>query len=391
MHCAEVKYYLSDYSRGILLDEVRTEIHEHLNDCKVCAKVFDNITSLTDATGVKKKSVRQNKKIWERVHKEKGGNSSSKKIVPRPFPASSRISSEVDHLKNSFLLKANEIENNKLFVIAGIVSVIAFGVMLAFILFDHSPTTFWSVEKISGYPVVESSVLTGQGIIKVGEKLFTDSESRARLKVGAIGEIDIEPESEIEITETRSSEYRLILSKGKISVRTWVAPKLFSIKTPSAVITDLGCMYYLSVDDKASTTIQVKSGWMLVENKNSKSLLPAGTICISKISAEPGTPFAIDASTTFKESLHILDSENSSTQELAHLLSEARQKDLITLFHLLKRLDQESRGIIYDRISSLFKMPQRITREGIVNGEKDMVGRLWTELGLGSISLYQNL
>ena len=40
MHCAEVKYYLSDYSRGILLDEVRTEIHEHLNDCKVCAKVF---------------------------------------------------------------------------------------------------------------------------------------------------------------------------------------------------------------------------------------------------------------------------------------------------------------------------------------------------------------
>ncbi|MCK7524141.1 MAG: FecR domain-containing protein [Ignavibacteriales bacterium] len=113
------------------------------------------------------------------------------------------------------------------------------------------------MEKISGYPVVESSVLTGQGIIKIGEKLLTDSESRARLKVGAIGEIDIEPESEIEITGNKIIRIQdSSLSKGKISVRTWVAPKLFSIKTPSAVITDFGCMYYLSVDDKASTTIQ---------------------------------------------------------------------------------------------------------------------------------------
>ena len=82
MHCAEVKYYLNDYSRGILLDEVRTEIHKHLNGCSGCAKVFDNIISLTNTTGVKKKSVRQNKRIWERVHTEKGKNSRTKKIVP---------------------------------------------------------------------------------------------------------------------------------------------------------------------------------------------------------------------------------------------------------------------------------------------------------------------
>ena len=289
------------------------------------------------------------------------------------------------------MLKANEFENNKLFVTAGIVSIIALGVILALILFDHSPTTFWSVEKISGYPVIESSVLNGQGIIKVGEKLITDSESKARLKVGAIGEIDIEPESEIEITETKTSEYTLVLSSGKIKARTWVAPKLFSIKTPSAVITDFGGTYYLSVDDKASTTIQVKSGWVLVTDNNNKSLLPAGTTCFSKSSQGLGTPFSNDASAAFKESLYKLDFENEDTKQLTNILSEARQQDLISLFHLLKRLNQESRGMIYDRISLLFKMPQRVTREGIINGDKDMMGRLWTELGLGSISLYQNL
>lgn len=391
MNCAEVKYYLNDYSKGILLDEVRAEIHEHLNYCKNCAKVFDDIITISSETRVKKKNVQPKKEVWERIHKESEKNSSTKKIIPRIFSSASTISSEADHLKNGFILKANELENNKLFVIAGILSVIALGVILALIIFDHSPSAFWSVEKISGYPVIESRVLTDQGIIKIGEKLFTDSESRARLKVGLIGEIDVEPESEIQIIETTSSEHRLVLSKGKISARTWVAPKLFSIKTPSAVVTDLGCIYYLSVDDKASTSIHVKSGWVLMENKNNKSLLSDGTSCYSEISKGPGTPFSNDASLKFKESLHKLDFENGGEKELAVLLSETRQKDLISLFHLLKRLDQESRGKIYDRISLLFTMPQRITREGIVNGDKDMMGRLWTELGLGSISIYQNL
>ena len=391
MNCAEVKYYLNDYSKGILLDEVRAEIHEHLNCCKSCTKVLDNMISISDAASAKKKIVRQNKRIWERVHKEREKNNRAQKIVPRIFPASSRISSEAHHLKSSLMLKANEIENNKLLVIAGIISVIALGVILAFMIFDHPPASFWYVEKVSGYPVIESKVLTDQGIIKIGEKLYTDSESRVRLKVGVAGEIDVEPESEIEINETKSSEYRLVLSRGKISARTWIAPKLFSINTPSAVLTDLGCMYYLSVSDDSSTMLQVKSGWVLMEHNNNKSLLPAGTTCLSQISEGLGTPFSNEASTTFKASLYKLDFENSNTRELVNLLSEARQKDLITLFHLLKRLDQESCGIIYDRISVLFKIPQRITREGIINGDKDMLGRLWTELGLGSISLYQNL
>ncbi len=391
MNCTEVKYYLNDYSKGILLDEVRAEIHKHLNYCKSCTKLFDNLITISSETGIKEKNLRSKEKVLEKIHKENEKTGSTKKIIPRIFSSASAISSEADHLKNSLMLKANEIENNKLYVVAGIISIIALGVILAYLIFDRSPSTFWSVEKISGYPVIESNILTDHGVIKIGEKLFTDSKSKARLKVGAVGEIDIEPQSEIQITETKSSEYRLILSKGKISARTWAAPKLFSIKTPSAIVTDLGCIYYLTVDDKASTTIQVKSGWVLVENNNSKSLLPAGTRCYSEISKRPGTPFLNDASESFKESLFKLDFENGVETELTLLLSEARQKDLISLFHLLKQLDRESRGKIYDRISILFNIPQRITREGIVNGNSDMMGRLWTELGIGSISIYQNL
>ncbi len=390
MNCSEVKYYLADYSKGLLLDEVRKEIHEHLNSCKNCAKVFDQTIAVNSKSGLKRAKVRHNKEVIEKIPIEGGKKRSIKNTVNKGFPVPSK-SAEVSHLRNKLLLKTNEIENSKLFVIAGIISVIALGVIFALLVFDHSPNTFWSVEKISGYPVIESRILTDQGIIKVGEKLYTDSESRARLKVGTVGEIDVEPKSEISINETNSSEYKLLLSSGKISARTWSASKLFSITTPSATITDLGCMCYLSVDENGSTLLQVKSGWVLMENNYRKSLLPSGTSCSSDISKGLGTPFFNDASVKFKETLRMIDFENRITGDLPVLLYEARQKDLITLFHLLKRLDQESRGKIYDRISLLFKIPQRITREGIVNGDTDMMARLWTELDLGSISIYQNL
>ena len=263
--------------------------------------------------------------------------------------------------------------------------------ILAFIIFDHSPSAFWSLEKLSGNPIIDSRVLTNQGIIKIGEKLITDSESRVRLKVGTGSEIDVQPKSEIQIIETKNSEHRLILSRGQIAARTWAAPKLFSVKTPSAIVTDLGSEYDLSVDHQASTSIKVKSGWVLMKYKNRRVLLCAETTCISDSSKGLGTPFSNEASSLFKESLYKLDFEINDKKELANLLSEANQKDLITLFHLLNRQDKESRGLIYDRISLLFKMPLRITHDGIVDGDKDMMGRLWTELGLGSISIYQYL
>ena len=391
MTCAEVKYYLNDYTKGFLLDEVRVEIHEHLSFCSNCKNVFDEIITIHSGKGVKKKIIEPRKEVWEGVHKRSEKNHAAKKIIPKFFPFVPDKNLETDQLNFNLNFKLAQIEDNKWFTIAGVVSVLALGVIFALMIFDKSPNQFWTAEKISGYPVIESHILTDRGIIKIGEKLITDSESRARLKIGTIGEIDVEPQSEVKIIETKTSEYRLVLSKGRLSVRTWSAPKFFSIKTPTALVKDLGCIYYLSVDEKSSTKLHVKSGWLLMEDKDKKSLIPTGASCYSEISTGLGTPFLNDASNMFKESLYRLDFENGDKAELEIILSESRQKDLITLIHMLKRGDQESRGKIYDRIFQLFKIPQRITRDGIVKGNKDMLGRLWTELGLGSISLYQNL
>lgn len=377
MNCIEVKYYLNDYAKGILLDEIRSEIHDHINECNSCAKDFDELITVRSKAGLKRKHFIRKKEF-------DGENTSDS---PNSIAA---ISSDAAYLKDTLTITANEIDNNKLFSIAGIISSIGFGIILAFLIFDNSPSSFWTVEKISGYPVIESRVLTNQGIIKLGEKLITDSESRARIRVGDLGEIDIEPQTEIKIVETETSEYRMVLEKGKMSVRTSSAPKLFSIETISAHVVDLGCMYYLSVDENGTTTVQVKSGWVLMKNKNERVLIPENSIC-SATTNGIGVPVSIYASHAFKESVGNFNLLTGSLEELKKILQQANQNDLITLFHLIKRLDQESREKIFNRISTLTNVPPRVNRDGIINGDKDILGRLWVDLGLGSISMYQNL
>ncbi|NWF88716.1 MAG: FecR domain-containing protein [Ignavibacteriaceae bacterium] len=390
MDCTEVKYYLNDFSKGILLDEMRAEIHEHINNCSNCAKALDEIITLRSKAGLKHRFVNKQNRVRAKIHKNMEENNSSREITPKAFPTISSLTLDADHLKNNLIMKANDFTNNKLLVITGIISTIALGIILAFIIFDHSPAEFWPIEKVSGRPVIETKVLTGDGAIESGERLFTDFSSRARLKLENIGEIDIEPQSEIRIIESGKAEHKLILSRGRILARSWSIPKLFSIKTPSANIKDLGCAYSITVDEKSSTFLNVTSGWVLMENKNCKSLLPKGTSCYSGVSGM-GTPFSESASLTFKDALYNLDFNNGSSSDLDIVLSEARKDDLITLFHLLKRSEKQSREKIFNRIAELFTIPQRITPEGIIQGNNEMMARLWVELGLGSISIYQNL
>lgn len=392
MICSEVRYYLNDYSRGILLDEIRKEIHEHLNSCSKCTKAFDELMMQKINSSAKQKIVRKKQKNKISVTQKFTEERSSKNIKQGIFSSLSTVGGEVEQIKNSILIKANEIDNNKLFTIAGIISIIALGVVLAFIIFDRTPIPYWTIETLSGRPFVESKVKTINGDTKIGERLVTEKDSRARIKLGNTGEIDVEPLSEIQIGETPLNEHKLTLSKGKINVRTWEVPKFFFIETGAGKIKDLGCSYSVQIRKNSETFLQVESGWVFVENENKKSLLSSGTACFASLAKVMGTPFKIDASKQFKEALFKFDFVNHNEAEFNLILNESRQEDIISLFYLLNSVGRaDFREKIYDRLGELYKIPRGITKDGIVNLDNYTLGRLWVEMGIGSISLYQKL
>ena len=79
--------------------------------------------------------------------------------------------------------------------------------------------------------------------------------SRAQIAVSSIGNVDIDENTRVRLLETRPTEHRLELARGKMSARIWAPPRLFFVDTPSAVAADLGCAYTLEVDDHGAQLV----------------------------------------------------------------------------------------------------------------------------------------
>jgi hypothetical protein len=54
----------------------------------------------------------------------------------------------------------------------------------------------------------------------------------------------------------------------------------------------------------------------------------------------------------------------------------------MTLWYLLARVNRDERGRVYDRMTELAAPPDGVTREGVLDLDKQMMGRWQERLGL---------
>lgn len=234
----------------------------------------------------------------------------------------------------------------------------------------------WEVARLEGKPKIGSSLIEENGQLAVGEWLETDASSRALINVADIGEVNIGPNSRVQLLETRATGHRLALQRGRMQAVIDAPPRLFIVETPSAIAVDLGCEYTLEVDDAGRSRLHVTSGWVALETKGRESIVPAGAMCLTEPGKGPGTPFFDDASAKFRAALAKLDFENGGAEALAQVLAEAREYDTLTLWHLLSRTSASERGRVYDRMAELIAPPAGVTRAGVLRLDKKMLS-LW--------------
>src|SRR5215213_8543443 len=237
----------------------------------------------------------------------------------------------------------------------------------------------WRVTRLDGTPTVGAERISKNGELGVGEWLETDANSRAQIDVSSIGNVDIDENTRVRLLETRPTEHRLELARGKMSAHIWAPPRLFFVNTPSAVAADLGCAYTLEVDDHGASLLRVTSGWVALQLKARESMVPAGAACETRPVLGPGTPYFEDSSASFQESLKKVDFDSGAVTRsaaLTVLFEQARPRDTLTLWHLLMRVDGEDRGRVYDKMAALSPPPPGVTREGILGSDQTMVN-IW--------------
>jgi hypothetical protein len=242
--------------------------------------------------------------------------------------------------------------------------------------------TSWQVARLEGAPRIGATTVDEQGRLAVGQWLETDANSRARVDVSTIGNVEIDPNTRVRLVESKPTEHRLELARGRLSARISAPPKLFFVNTPSGVAEDLGCAYTLEVDDDGNSLLHVTTGWVSLQLTDRESTVPAGAACATRRGIGPGTPYFEDCSESFRAALTQLDFANDQSARAAALetvLREARARDAMTLLYLLARVNENERARVYDGMTALVPAPAGVTRAGMLNLDEQMMQR-WKQM-----------
>jgi hypothetical protein len=241
----------------------------------------------------------------------------------------------------------------------------------------------WSVAATSGTPRIGPRAVRHEGTFRVGQWLETDATSRARVDIGTIGEVNVEPNSRLRLVRMAETNHRLELAHGELSAFIIAPPRLFMVDTPSATAVDLGCAYTLSVDKDGNGEVHVSSGYVSLEHDGRASIVRMGMMCFTRRGFGPGTPFAEDAPEPLREALERLDfTRGSATAALPQVLAHARADDTVTLWHLLSRTAGVQRAAVFDTLAAYAPPPAAVTRAGILAGSPAMLRAWASELGL---------
>jgi FecR protein len=254
----------------------------------------------------------------------------------------------------------------------------------------------WDVSRVAGAPRIGPSVIRGKETSRlgVGQILETDQQSRASLRAQDVGQIDVEANTRLRLLTMDAGLKRIALDRGTIHTYIWAVPGEFVVDTPSAVTVDLGCSYTLQVDDSGAGLVRTSLGWVGFKLNGHESFIPAGAACATKPKVGPGTPYFEDAPATFRAALARFDFADSTPQQragdLAIVLGESRRRDALTLWHLLTRVEEGQRGLVYDRLGKLVPPPAGVTKEGILRLDQPMLDLWWNQLGFDDISVWRH-
>lgn len=224
--------------------------------------------------------------------------------------------------------------------------------------------------------------------IRAGQAIDTPDGIRATIESEFAGRIDIEQQSRLRLLSADNSGQRFALDHGTIHALIWAPPTKVVVDTPAAQTVDLGCQYTLRVAADGAGFLTVETGWVAFQWRNVESFIPAGAACATQPGRGPETPYFLDAPEALTTAVSRFDT-TGDWEALKVALPLARERDALTLWHLLERTKGTQRGEIFDRFAALVTLPPAVSRDAILRGDRSAFDGAWDALGLGDTSWWR--
>ena len=258
---------------------------------------------------------------------------------------------------------------------------------------SRQPVQSVAVTRLEGAPTISRAPLRdGQGLT-AGSWLETDGKAKALVEIENVGRIEVQPSTRLGLVRSRTGDHRFHLARGTVQAVIVSPPGQFSMDTPSSTAVDLGCVYTMTVGDDEIGLVQVLAGWVGFEWRGRESFIPAGASCVTRPRLGPGTPYYEDTSPAFRAAVTAIDLGQSSDRErtaaLDLVLAESRPRDVLTLWHLLARVQGADRDRVFDRLAGFVPPPAGVGRDAIRRLDKAALDAWWNALDLGTTSWWR--
>lgn len=367
MNCTECGQKLHAYIDAELSAGEAEAFAAHLAQCPSCQAKVESLRTLRREAARLEKEIAPRRDLWSAIAAEIGATETA--VIEQP--ATKRGGAI------SFLAWLGPLAT---------AAAIAFFAMVA----ERGATardarSTWAVANLAGAPRIDATAFQGEARFRVGQWLETDAASRAKIAVGSVGEVTVDPNSRLRLAATAATDHRLELTRGSVRAFISAPPRIFFVDTPSATAVDLGCAYTLAVDDNGDGELRVTLGYVALEHGERQAFIPAGAVCLTRRGAGPGTPFVNDAGVELQAALKRFDFEpGAASTVLPWILAQVRSEDAVTLWHLLARTEGPAREAVYAALVRYHLPPAGVTKEGILAGNAGMRREWAIALGLGS-------
>jgi ferric-dicitrate binding protein FerR (iron transport regulator) len=244
------------------------------------------------------------------------------------------------------------------FIIAGIVIAAAAAVAI-FVALPSGESSICSGGKGFAFTGKGGSVSCGgenvaKGVLPVGGQLDTGANT-ASLVIADIGTAELGANTRVRLERTDAQRHQLALERGHMHATVNAPPRLFAVTTPHTSVIDLGCEYFIDIDETGAGSIYVRIGMVeLATPSGALVVAPAGTRTTLLTGQRPGLPVGHSANAKVRAAVAAY--EQGDPAAIDALLAAAEDKDAVTLI-ALAAVDDAHRATVLTRLVELSPPP----------------------------------
>ncbi len=225
--------------------------------------------------------------------------------------------------------------------------------------------SYWKVTSLSGTPFISEEAMAKLDSIRDGEYIITNDSSRAELFITDIGKVLVEPNTKLMIVKGKDGRNKLSVIYGTIDADMKKVQEPVHVELPSAIAMDDGGSYKVTVDGSGDGLFYVKSGQVEVVSGNKQSVVPAGSLVMTKKDKGVGTPFSNLSSSVFKKALYNFDFGNCDVSCVTTILNSANKNDAVSLVNMITQVEEQYKDRVYAKVASFVPPPHPVHRDSI--------------------------